>query len=68
MLEKVRKFAPVNLKKALTFGSVAQLNRASDYGSEGLGFESLRNHERDCISSTISFFDTIRYPFRWRKS
>ena len=56
MLEKVRKFAPVNLKKALTFGSVAQLNRASDYGSEGLGFESLRNHERDCISSTISFF------------
>ena len=26
-------------------GSVAQLNRASDYGSEGCGFESRRNHE-----------------------
>ena len=25
-------------------GSVAQLNRASDYGSEGCGFESRRNH------------------------
>ena len=32
-------------------GSVAQLNRASDYGSEGCGFESRRNHEKaknDC--------------------
>ena len=28
------------------FGSVAQLNRASDYGSEGCGFESRRNHKR----------------------
>ena len=26
-------------------GSVAQLNRASDYGSEGCGFESRRNHK-----------------------
>jgi hypothetical protein len=25
-------------------GFVAQLNRASDYGSEGWGFESLRDH------------------------
>ena len=25
-------------------GSVAQLNRASDYGSEGWGFDSLRGH------------------------
>jgi len=25
-------------------GSVAQLNRASDFGSEGWGFESLRGH------------------------
>ena len=30
-------------------GSVAQLNRASDYGSEGCGFESRRSH----------FFDTL---------
>ena len=26
------------------YGSVAQLNRASDYGSEGSGFESQRSH------------------------
>ena len=26
-------------------GRVAQLDRASDYGSEGLGFESLRGHK-----------------------
>ena len=26
-------------------GSVAQLNRASDYGSEGSGFESQRSHK-----------------------
>ena len=26
-------------------GAVAQLNRASDYGSEGCGFESLRRHK-----------------------
>ena len=45
-------------------GSVAQLNRASDYGSEGCGFESRRNHKRmrwtiarfaDC--SSFSFDD-----------
>ena len=27
------------------FGSVAQLNRASDYGSEGCRFESCRSHK-----------------------
>ncbi len=30
----------------IKIGSVAQLNRASDYGSEGCGFESRRNHKR----------------------
>ena len=40
--EKVCTFAPANRK----FGSVAQLNRASDYGSEGCGFESRRNHKK----------------------
>ena len=29
----------------IKIGSVAQLNRASDYGSEGCGFESRRNHK-----------------------
>ena len=31
-------------RKSENGGSVAQLNRASDYGSEGCGFESRRNH------------------------
>ena len=35
-------------------GSLAQLNRASDYGSEGCGFESRGSHKREnCI---LSFF------------
>ena len=29
------------------FGSVAQLNRASDYGSEGCRFESCRSHKQE---------------------
>ena len=32
-------------------GAVAQLNRASDYGSEGLGFESLQRHQSKKHSS-----------------
>ena len=39
--KKVTTFAPVKQKG---HGSVAQLNRASDYGSEGYRFESCRNH------------------------
>ena len=42
--ENVRTFAPAKQKR---IGSVAQLNRASDYGSEGCGFESRRNHKGD---------------------
>ena len=41
-------------------GSVAQLNRASDYGSEGYRFESCRGHHqqkrRTTRSSTALFF------------
>ena len=40
--KKVLTFAPV---KSKGHGSVAQLNRASDYGSEGYRFESCRSHE-----------------------
>ena len=36
------KSTSVKLKK---FGSLAQLNRASDYGSEGYRFESCRSHK-----------------------
>ena len=31
----------------LRLGSLAQLNRASDYGSEGYRFESCRSHKLD---------------------
>ena len=41
--KKVRTFARVKTKEN---GSVAQLNRASDYGSEGYRFESCRSHEK----------------------
>ena len=34
----------IPLHSQLRNGSVAQLNRASDYGSEGSGFESQRSH------------------------
>ena len=30
-------------------GPVAQLNRASDYGSEGYRFESCRDHKLGCV-------------------
>ena len=36
-------FAPSNSED----GTVAQLDRASDYGSEGLGFESLQCHKKN---------------------
>ncbi len=32
-------------------GSLAQLNRASDYGSEGYRFESYASHNRGCLTS-----------------
>ena len=37
-------------------GSVAQLDRASDYGSEGLGFDSLRCHKKEKSLSNRGFF------------
>ena len=36
----------LSLPSQMGIGCVAQLNRASDYGSEGLRFESLRGHLR----------------------
>ena len=58
--KKLRTFAPANQKSTAAFsasrnrrgakeGSVAQLNRASDYGSEGCGFESRRNHKKSKV-------------------
>ena len=47
--EKRRNFALANEKTvhncAALHGSLAQLNRASDYGSEGYRFESCRSHQ-----------------------
>ena len=40
------------MKRKQNVGSVAQLNRASDYGSEGYGFESHRSHSRQRAAST----------------
>ena len=41
---KVSNFAPAIRKDIAYNGSLAQLNRASDYGSEGCRFESCTNH------------------------
>ena len=41
----------------MRIGSVAQLNRASDYGSEGCGFESRRNHKKkSSVERLLLFF------------
>ena len=58
--KKVRTFAPAKqireTSKMQEWGSVAQLNRASDYGSEGCGFESRRNHkEREKVEGLSLF-------------
>ena len=37
-------------------GFVAQLNRASDYGSEGSGFESQRSHNKREVQFRASLF------------
>ena len=41
-----KKCVPLHPQIRNADGSVAQLNRASDYGSEGCGFESRRNHKQ----------------------
>ena len=45
-----------------SFGSVAQLNRASDYGSEGYRFESCRSHEgfRNRIAEPFFYIPCLR--------
>ena len=59
--KKVTTFAPVKTKG---HGSVAQLNRASDYGSEGYRFESCRSHEKEFISDDELFFRIYFIVFR----
>lgn len=65
-LEKFeKKLAEESLSRVQTFclncailkGPVAQLNSASDFGSEGWGFESLRGHLKQKIhSESCGFF------------
>ena len=45
------------------YGSVAQLNRASDYGSEGCRFESCRSHKKRLSVFQITFFCFYYVPF-----
>ena len=44
---------------------VAQLDRASDYGSEGLGFESLRVYKFNCECKNENF---LFYIFNFNNS
>ena len=52
----------------IKIGSVAQLNRASDYGSEGCRFESCRSHKKRILlhvtSSFLLYISTICYIFQ----
>ena len=53
--QKLHTFANA-ITKVMHFGSLAQLNRASDYGSEGCGFESRGSHSQGCVFQHILFF------------
>ena len=63
-LEKTSKIIWPEEKKNLTLqsqsrngnGSLAQLNRASDYGSEGYRFESCMSHNGSRLLSVAVFF------------
>ena len=58
----------IKITQYQSFGSVAQLNRASDYGSEGYRFESCRSHEgfRNRIADPFFMFLVSEAgKFRW---
>ena len=46
-------------------GFVAQLNRASDYGSEGSGFESQRSHSKREVHFGTSLFCFLCFSSIW---
>ena len=58
-------FAVANEKQTLfshaTFGSLAQLNRASDYGSEGYRFESYTSHKVLLQSESPEVLQDMQY-------
>ena len=51
----------VPLQSRFGNGAVAQLNRASDYGSEGCGFESLRRARTGlfCIFASVNILENL---------
>ena len=52
------------LNATINNGSVAQLNRALDYGSRGYRFESCRNHKRNTRKG-VPFFVLQTFTFIW---
>ncbi len=63
IVNKKKLFFSLQIEKKLVLlqsqkrnGSVAQLNRASDYGSEGCRFESCRSHQRSTSKNGGAFF------------
>jgi hypothetical protein len=50
-----KKFINSHLKVNRFPGPVVQLNRTSDSGSEGRGFESLRGHKVPCYGRALVF-------------
>ena len=47
----------LTLHSQMRNGSLAQLNRASDYGSEGYRFESCANHKKEqLVSCSFSLY------------
>ena len=60
------------LNATINNGSVAQLNRALDYGSRGYRFESCRNHKRNTHLECSFFlcftvYDAYRYVVKGDK-
>ena len=49
----------INFAVAIEKGSVAQLNRAFDYGSKGYRFESCRGHKEGLFMAPFLFFQCI---------
>ncbi len=39
------------------------MDRASDYGSEGWGFESLQGHKHNLQTSENEYFNSVRFSF-----
>ena len=64
-----RKINPeINAYLRVRIGPVAQLNRASDSGSAGLGFESQRGHKKSSRKRDCFFVTHFLFLFRYAKT